>query len=518
MTGDSGRGLIGPCHRGLALACAVLALAASAVLLHDRLAAPALQAQGAEPPPIYLPLGLQGFSGPFPPAPTAIPASPTPSLTPTPSETPEPSATPTETPTPEPSATPTPAKPAWQARVDHHRALAGLGPVEENPDWSRGGELHSRYMVKNDYIGHSEQRGNPWFTEEGLEAAENGNVTLGSNIDRPSEAAVDYWMVGPFHQVAILDPQLRISGFGEWREAIGTFQYGATLDVLRGRTGVAPGTRFPLRYPDEGKRMPLLEYPGGEDPDPLTSCSGYTVPTGPPLVLILGAGDVTPRVSRTAFADAAGTELPHCWFDQTNYRNANRGAQELGRGGLAMRSAIILMPRAPLEPDTGYTVTIVNAGTTHRWSFRTEAGWAPEPGTTAEPPANNAKEAEAVRLINLRRGEAGLPDFRIDPALTRAAQRQSQDMAQNGFGGHLGSDGSTPESRMRDAGYPFGPFSVDFATGSDGDPAKLVEFWMSNPTTRAHILSDKAEIGLGYATNPASRDIHFWYVHYASRR
>ena len=78
------------------------------------------------------------------------------------------------------------------------------------------------------------------------------------DLHAPAADAVDYWMVGPFHQVAILDPRLRVSGFGEWREAVGTFHYGATLDVLRGREEPARSTRFPVRYPDAGSTMPLL--------------------------------------------------------------------------------------------------------------------------------------------------------------------------------------------------------------------------------------------------------------------
>jgi len=331
--------------------------------------------------PIYVPLVLRGFERPFQPAPTIV-VTATPTDTPVPSETPTPTATPTITPSPTITLTPTPKLPAWQVRVNHHRALARLGPVTENADWSRGGALHARYMVKEQHPGHDERRTSPWYTQEGLDAAQNGNVYADTRVDAPSEAAVDAWMTGPFHQTAILDPQLQVSGYGEYREDLGfpNISFGATLEVMRGRTGVAPGTRFPARYPDEGMVLPALSYDGNEWPDPLTSCPGYAAAnpddtrTGPPLVLILGAGDVTPKVTRTAFTDAAGTALPHCWFDQTTYKNPNSGLQQLGRGGLGMRSAVIVMPKAPLAPESGYSVTIVNSGTTHTWSFRTGTG------------------------------------------------------------------------------------------------------------------------------------------------
>lgn len=329
---------------------------------------------------IYVPLVVRAFAGPFPAAPTAVPATRTPTTTPTPTDTPTPEATatptlsptPSDTPTPEP--TPTPKLPPWHARVNHHRALARLNSVADNPVWGRGGELHARYMVKTGQAGHTENRSSPWFTQEGLEAAQNGNVFVSSNIDTPSEAAVDAWMTGPFHQVAVLDPKLQVSAFGEYRENIGSWHYGATLDVLRGRDGVSPGTRFPVRYPEDGTVMPILAYDGGEFPDPLTSCTGYATPTGPPLVLMLGAGDVKPSVTKTSFKDAGGTELTHCWFDETTYKNPNKGLQDLGRGGLGMRSAVILMPKAPLTAGARYTVSITANGRANTWSFTAGGG------------------------------------------------------------------------------------------------------------------------------------------------
>jgi len=331
---------------------------------------------------IYLPVLLRAHAGPFVAPPTAVPTAVPPTLAPTPADTLEPTAPPPPTDTPVPSHTPTatrpptatptpsPKLPAWHERVNYHRSLARLGPVTENTVWSRGCALHARYMIKENDPGHSERRSSRWWTQEGEDASP-GNIYVNTAIDEVSENAVDFWMVGPFHQVAVIDPRLQVSGFGEYREAVGTWQYGATLDVHRGRTGVAPGTRFPVRYPEDGMVLPALEYPGYENPDPLTSCTGYTTPTGPPLVLMLGPGDVTPSVTRTSLTDAGGQALPHCTFNQTNYRNPAGGQQTIGRNVLAARSAIIVMPRSPLAPNTRYTVTIVANGATHTWSFRT---------------------------------------------------------------------------------------------------------------------------------------------------
>ena len=194
-------------RRHLRLGLGLLILAASATGWRPS-ASPAGRAlaQGQPAPPaIYLPLVLRSQSG-FVPARTALPAT----ATPAPSATLEPSPTPSQTPspsaTPEPSPTPTKALPEWQARVNLHRALARLAPVDANADWSRGGELHARYMVKNDLFGHSEQRGNAWFTEEGLAAAQSGNVTISTDIDQPAADAAQFDSESLWAQVA---PQVR---------------------------------------------------------------------------------------------------------------------------------------------------------------------------------------------------------------------------------------------------------------------------------------------------------------------
>jgi uncharacterized protein YkwD len=40
-----------------------------------------------------------------------------------------------------------------------------------------------------------------------------------------------------------------------------------------------------------------------------------------------------------------------------------------------------------------------------------------------------------------------------DPRLTVAARRHANDMLKNGLDGHIGSDGSSPQARITDAGY-----------------------------------------------------------------
>ena len=40
-----------------------------------------------------------------------------------------------------------------------------------------------------------------------MQQSRHGNVYADTREDAPSEASVDAWMTGPFHQVAVIDPQ-----------------------------------------------------------------------------------------------------------------------------------------------------------------------------------------------------------------------------------------------------------------------------------------------------------------------
>jgi hypothetical protein len=298
--------------------------------------------------------------------------------------TPTPTPTQTPTPTPTPTATPVLVGPEWLQYVNQFRLEAALAPLTENVDWSYGDWLHGRYMVKEDYVGHSEDPASPWYTDEGNLAAQKGNVAVSAVSTAPDKFAVDVWMSGPFHAVAIVDPELHVTGFGSYRENIGLWKTGATLDVARGR-GDIPGTvTFPLPYPRNGGAIWLRSHFGNEWPDPLAGCPGYSAPTGSPIILQLGDGSLTPDVTSTSFANEDGA-LEHCVFDETDYTHpTDSGQQSTGRVILNTRDAVVLLPRQPLQVNRTYTASITANGVTTTWSF------------TVVPPPEGAPDLETL--------------------------------------------------------------------------------------------------------------------------
>ncbi|MGO9097963.1 MAG: CAP domain-containing protein [Mycobacterium sp.] len=88
-----------------------------------------------------------------------------------------------------------------------------------------------------------------------------------------------------------------------------------------------------------------------------------------------------------------------------------------------------------------------------------------------------------------------------DPGLTVAAQRHANDMLRNGVGGHIGSDGSSPEARIADAGYTRTRYTgeiVYWGTGFAATPSAALDWWMQSPAHRAIILNCAFTVG-GFA-------------------
>ena len=274
-----------------------------------------------------------------------------------------------ETPTPTPIPTPTSTVP-WLDYINSFRSSMDLQDLSETIEWSYGAELHSRYMVKNDYVTHYEDPSNPWYTPEGAEAGGNSNVFVSGSLATADEAAIDFWMTAPFHAISIIDPQLATTGFGSYRQDDGGWEMGASLDVTRGRGPLPQETNFPLLFPPPDGQTWLLRYWGNEFPNPLTSCPGYTAPTGPPIMVQLGAGSITPDVLGFTL-EADGQPLEGCFFDETSYVNSNPSPQNSGRIVLGNRDAVILMPRQPLAAGKEYTVTLTTSDEIIKWTFST---------------------------------------------------------------------------------------------------------------------------------------------------
>lgn len=111
-----------------------------------------------------------------------------------------------------------------------------------------------------------------------------------------------------------------------------------------------------------------------------------------------------------------------------------------------------------------------------------------------------AMEQEASRRVNDIRREHGLPPFRIDPALTRAAREHSCRMARGKFLAHEAPDGRTVADRVRATGRRFRVLGENLAMNTDMDDpaATAVRGWLASPSHRDNLLHPEyTHTGLG---------------------
>lgn len=259
------------------------------------------------------------------------------------------------------------AEPAWLTYLNNFRAMADLPPVTEVAEWGVGAGYHSRYIVKNDVLEHTEDQDNPWYTPEGLAAAQASNLAANSQTTASDFYAIEAWMQAPLHALGILDPALLKVGFGSYREADGGLQMGATLNVINGLGEIPPAVQFPIRWPKDGATVPLAFF-WGETPNPLTSCPGYEAPAGLPVILQIGPGGLKPQVSAHSFKNSSAA-LEHCVITEETYTNPNKSAQSTARAILDSRDAVVLIPKEKLSPGETYTVSLTVNGVDHSWSF-----------------------------------------------------------------------------------------------------------------------------------------------------
>ena len=275
---------------------------------------------------------------------------------------------------PSPSTTNVSSSPStWQDRINFYRAGLGLNPIRDDPQLSAGASAHARYLMLNfaDDIrnakpmspdAYDEKPGKSGYSAIGARVAQNLQLAWGcSSYDAGQQ--IDHWIEGPFHRLAMLDPFIAAAGFGE---ASGDGCWVASLRLPPPPSEAKTYARA-IEFPPDGAAI-ALDWIGVEAPDPLASCSGYERPVGFPITLQIG------RLIQTKLSEHSLTEdgkpIEYCAFDAPSYQNPNATAQEYGRWNLRSASAVVIVPRQPLQPGSHYAVSITANDKTYAWSFK----------------------------------------------------------------------------------------------------------------------------------------------------
>jgi uncharacterized protein YkwD len=162
-------------------------------------------------------------------------------------------------------------------------------------------------------------------------------------------------------------------------------------------------------------------------------------------------------------------------------------------------------------------------------SVRFPADPSREPHPPDASPALEDQGREGLRLlqmINETRWEQGqIPPLKANPHLQRAAQEHSLSMAESGFFGHKGCDGSSPWDRIEASGYGNWHVLAENVAAGYADPQDTLRAWLESPRHRANLLNPElCEAGVGYVvrlgdTYPGETwgFEHYWTLDLGSR-
>lgn len=112
----------------------------------------------------------------------------------------------------------------------------------------------------------------------------------------------------------------------------------------------------------------------------------------------------------------------------------------------------------------------------------------PVVAATTSSPISAAWENDMLEKINTERTNAGVPTVCFNDKLTAAAEMHTNDMIDNDFFGHTGSDGSSVGSRATIEGYSWNGIAENIAQGQ-GSVSAVIEAWMDSSAHRGNILN-----------------------------
>ncbi len=179
------------------------------------------------------------------------------------------------------------------------------------------------------------------------------------------------------------------------------------------------------------------------------------------------------------------------------------------QAGQKLKIPINLVTATATLPSTSTPVSPTVQGGQPTQAAATASGSTPFASTTCAPAENASYVTDLLTLINDARKTNSLPALNLNQNLATAAKDHAIDMVCNNYLSPIGLNGSTPESRVKAAGYTASLvaenlFALSPAYG--GNPQSAFNWWMDkDATSRANILNaNVTEIGIAYEVSDKS--------------
>ncbi len=133
--------------------------------------------------------------------------------------------------------------------------------------------------------------------------------------------------------------------------------------------------------------------------------------------------------------------------------------------------------------------------------------------------AQQDEARQLLALINQARLDEGYPPLAWSPLLAQAARRHAEDMAEHQFTDSRGSDGSTYQQRIREAGYHAwndGLMVNELLWAGSGTPHDAFT-WLHGQPGLWKLLVDKRYREIGIAEATGSDGVHYYTLDLGSR-
>jgi uncharacterized protein YkwD len=281
-----------------------------------------------------------------------------------------------------------------------------------------------------------------------------------------------------------------------------TIQEGDSLDALAQRFNLGPDGPQLIYY----ENQELLEPTGGVifvGQTILIPLPGTLLPTTTPIPPNLPRGTLIEYTVLPGDTLAGIAVRFNSLADNIIEENAIEDANALRAGDVLQIPVNLVTPTATLPSTSTPVSPTVASGQATATAAATSA-----PGGTAAATCSFDENAQFVTqlqtLINDERTTAGLPALTANTQLNTAAKDHAVDMLCNDYLSHIGLDGSTPEDRVREAGFTASLvlenlYALHPAYG--GNAQSAFDWWMSDTDSKADLLNaNSTVVGIAYVT------------------
>lgn len=364
--------------------------------------------------------------------------------------------------------------------VNELRRQAGLRPVPLDAERSKACAAHALYLSLNAPTEaalnwNEEKPDRPGYSEAGAAAARTAAIQGGGGPVEAVAGLVDSFISRP----RLLDPHLRSLGLGYTPFARGGWIWVIDLNPGSGRD--AAGKVFLYPAPDQ-EEVPLV-YPANETPSPIPPenkerRAGYAITAD-------FSGGATPKEASAKLLDEMGSEIEGMLSTPDKPAIASFPQRSL-----------CFLPRAPLHPNTRYTMTfqaeIEGKPWRRTWSF-----------TTLRQPDRYSDDLgmKLVTRLNAARKAAGLPAVRLDAELSRGCQSHARYLSLNQKRGAAhGLAVHRQDTELPGASPEGAQAAKESVIAVVLDPESCVEDWLATLYHRVPLLTtDLERVGFGHA-------------------